>query len=119
MKDNSHSGRRLADEPDIFLESFDNSEQNEHRCIFNFIFKIFWVGPLQSILIKWLIKGVLSAKSLLNYFAPLDAWLDEQLDESEIGWDEASVWTPAGFENFPEEAQPSNPTTPSSKTIFT
>lgn len=66
-----------------------------------------------------MIKGVLSAKSLLNYFAPLDAWLDEQLDESEIGWDEASVWTPAGFENFPEEAQPSNPTTPSSKTFFT
>ena len=55
----------------------------------------------------------------MNYFAPLDAWLDEQLDESEVGWDEASGWTPAGFENFPEEAQPSNPTTPSSKTIFT
>ena len=55
----------------------------------------------------------------MNYFAPLDAWLDEQLDESEIGWDEASVWTPAGFENFPEEAQPSATTDPSSKKIFT
>jgi len=61
-------------------------------------------------------EGVLSAKSLLNYFAPLNAWLDEQLDEAEIGWDEASVWTPAGFENFPQEAQPSATTNPSTTT---
>ena len=40
-KNNSHSGRRLIDKPDIFLESLDNSEQNQHRCIFNFFFQNF------------------------------------------------------------------------------
>ena len=46
LKNNFHSGRRLIDKPDIFLESLDDSEQIQHRCIFNFIFKIFWVEPL-------------------------------------------------------------------------
>ena len=34
LKNNSHSVRRLIDKPDIILESLDNSEQNQHRCIF-------------------------------------------------------------------------------------
>ena len=46
LKNNFHSGRRLTDKPDIFLESLDNSEQNQHRCIFNYFLKFFWVGPL-------------------------------------------------------------------------
>ena len=36
LKKNSHFDRRLTDKPDIFLESLDNSEQNQHRCIFYF-----------------------------------------------------------------------------------
>jgi len=52
-------------------------------------------------------KGELSAESLLRYFAPLEEWLDSQLDSEEIGWDPESTWTPAGFKNFPEEAKPS------------
>ena len=102
----------------IFLRISFVLMNRKNHARYSFIFKANILLFLY-VIIWWLIKGVLSAKSLLNYFAPLDAWLDEQLDESEIGWDEASVWTPAGFENFPEEAQPSNPTTPSSKTIFT
>ena len=46
LKNYSQSGRRLSDKPYIFLKSFDNSEQNQHRCILNFFFKIFWVGSL-------------------------------------------------------------------------
>ena len=42
LKNNSHSGKRLIDKPDIFLESLDNSEQNQHRCIFIF-FQFFWL----------------------------------------------------------------------------
>ena len=46
LKNNSHFGRRLIDMPHIFLESLNNSEQNQHRCIFIFFSKIFWVRPL-------------------------------------------------------------------------
>ena len=46
LLNHSHFGRRLTDKPDIFLESFDNSEQNQHRCIFYFFLKIFWVRLL-------------------------------------------------------------------------
>ena len=53
LKNNSHSGRRLTDKPDIFLESLDNSEQNQHRCIFNFFLKIFWVRPLYNIIFNY------------------------------------------------------------------
>ena len=38
---------------DIFLESLDNSEQNLHRCIFNFFLKIFWVRPLYNIIFNY------------------------------------------------------------------
>ena len=41
LKNYSHFRRRLTDKPDIFLESLDNSEQNQHRCIFNFFFQNF------------------------------------------------------------------------------
>ena len=51
LKNYSHFRRRLTDKPDIFLECLDNSEQNQHRCIFNFFLKIFWVGPLYIIII--------------------------------------------------------------------
>ena len=56
LKKNSHFGRRLTDKPDIFLESLDNSEQNQHKCIFNFFLKIFWVGPLKAFLKLWKVK---------------------------------------------------------------
>ena len=46
LRNYCHFRRRLTDNPDIFLESLDYSEQNQHRCIFNFFLKIFWVGPL-------------------------------------------------------------------------
>ena len=60
-----------------------------------------------------LTQGELSAESLLRYFAPLEEWLDSQLDSEEIGWDPESTWTPAGFNNFPEEAKPSPTSTES------
>ena len=37
FKNNSHSERRLLDMQDIFLESLDNSEHNQHRCILIFL----------------------------------------------------------------------------------
>ena len=41
LKNHSHYRRRLTDKPGIFLKSFDNFEQNQHRCIFNFFFQNF------------------------------------------------------------------------------
>ena len=49
LKNYSHLERRLIDMPHIFSEFPDNSEQNLHRCILIFFFKIFWVGPLSYI----------------------------------------------------------------------
>ena len=46
LKGNSHYGRRLIDMQDIFSESLNDSEQNQHQCIFILFLKIFWVGPL-------------------------------------------------------------------------
>ena len=41
LKNYSHLERRLIDMPHIFSESLDNSEQNLHRCIWNFFFENF------------------------------------------------------------------------------
>ena len=63
LNNNSHSGRRLIDKPDIFSESLNSSEQNQHRYILFFYLKFFWVRSLLLLKFLWIFWSDFSAAS--------------------------------------------------------